>query len=82
MRERRVESWVVYRKVVKGQAVEINAMCEVSEWDALQAAYPGLLTLIRYGIKSEGEAERLARGASGDPVPRHAVRPAKSILIP
>lgn len=82
MRARSVESWVVYRKAIKGQATEINAVCEVGEWDAMQAANPGLLTLIRYGITSEGEAERLARGKSGDPVPRNALRPATPLMAP
>ena len=59
----------------KGQAGGINAVCETGEWEATQAAQPSA-TLIRSGISSEGEAERLARGTSGDPVPRNAARPA------
>ncbi|MDB5309581.1 MAG: hypothetical protein JWO38_3783 [Gemmataceae bacterium] len=75
MRVRKVESWVVYRTAVKGQPTGVNAVCEAGEWEAMQAAQPGVLTLIQSGIASEGEAERLARGTSGDPVPRNGSRP-------
>jgi hypothetical protein len=66
-------SWVVYQAAVKGQDVGPNAICEQAEWDAMEASTPGQHRLIRSGIMSEGEAERLARGTSGDPVSR-AVR--------
>jgi hypothetical protein len=83
MRARVAESWVVFRRVMKGQATEINVVCEVGEWEAMQAAHPDSITLIRYGIASEGEAERLARGKSGDPpAPRNAMRPVPSLLAP
>jgi hypothetical protein len=36
----------------------------------MEAARPGYYTLVRAGIATEGEAERLARGTSGDPTPR------------
>ena len=41
-------------------------VCEQGEWDALELAQPGKHKLIRTSIASEGEAERLARGTSGD----------------
>jgi hypothetical protein len=66
----RRETWVVYRMPLKGQAEGINAVCDQDEWDAMEKQRPGVNTLIRDGITSEGEAERLARGKSGDPVPR------------
>jgi hypothetical protein len=56
-------------------ATPVHAVCVQSEWDATEAARPGYYTLIRAGIATEGEAERLARGTSGDPIPR-APRPA------
>jgi hypothetical protein len=74
MRKRKIESWVVYQTTLKGQTAAINAVCEAGEWEAMQAAQPSAM-LIRSGIASEGEAERLARGTSGDPVPRNANRP-------
>ena len=66
----RSASWVVYQSAVKGEPTGPNAVCEQSAWEALEAAAPGHNRLIRGGITSEGEAERLARGSSGDPVPR------------
>ena len=62
--------WVVYRMTVYGKASAMNAVCEQSEWDAMELAYPGYHTLVKSGITSEAEAERLARGTSGDPTPR------------
>ena len=69
-KSKRPESWVVYQVSVKGQMDGPNAVCEQDEWDAMELERPGLNRLIRSGITSEGEAERLARGKSGDPVPR------------
>ena len=74
MQTREARSWVVYRQVVKGQPDPINAVCDAGEWSALEVARPGQVTLVRSGIASEAEAERLARGKSGDPVPRAAPR--------
>ena len=61
--------WVVYRMTVYGKASAMNAVCEQSEWDAMELAYPGYHTLVKSGIPSEAEAERLARGTSGDANP-------------
>jgi hypothetical protein len=58
--------WVVYVKAVAGSTEGIRYVCEQPEWDALYRARPGEFTLIREGIANEGEAERLARGTSGD----------------
>lgn len=74
MRTRKIESWVVYQMPVKGRDIGMNAVCETKDWEALQVAQPGVMTLIRSGIASEGEAERLARGTSGDPVKRGGTR--------
>jgi hypothetical protein len=59
-------SWVVYLMTVHNNQTQMNAICEQSEWDAMELARPGYHTLVRTGITSEGEAERLARGTSGD----------------
>ena len=64
------ESWVVYQSAVKGEPTGPNAVCEQDEWVAMELANPGANRLIQSGIQSEGEAERLARGKSGDPIPR------------
>ncbi|HEX4609221.1 MAG TPA: hypothetical protein VH092_13550 [Urbifossiella sp.] len=67
---RRPATWVVYQSTVKGEPTGPNAVCDQAEWEAMEAAAPGRNRLIRDGIINEGEAERLARGTSGDPVPR------------
>lgn len=59
-------AWVVYGVKLNGKATDMRAVCEQGEWDAMQLAQPGLHTLIRAGIRNEGEAERLARGSSGE----------------
>jgi hypothetical protein len=70
----KVESWVVYLMTVHRKPSGGAAVCEQAEWDAMELAQPGYHTLIRGGITSEGEAERLARGTSGDPAPRRKAR--------
>ena len=58
--------WVVYSRAIRGTAEPMNAVCSQAEWEAMERDQPGQQTLIRAGIGSEGEAERLARGTSGD----------------
>jgi hypothetical protein len=62
--------WVVYQLSIGGKSPGVNVVCEQSEWDAMERAKPGQHVLVRSGIASEAEAERLARGTSGDPTPR------------
>ena len=64
------ESWVIYQTVNKGVVSAQNSVCEQDEWDALEQLRPGSQVMVKQGIASEGVAERLARGTSGDPVPR------------
>jgi hypothetical protein len=66
--------WVVYRMTVRNKP-SVNAMCLQSEWDAMELAKPGFHALIRGGITSDSEAEKLARGTSGDAKPRQGVYP-------
>jgi hypothetical protein len=66
--------WVVYRMTVQGKPDSVNAVCEQGEWEAMELSHPGRHQLIQAGLASEGEAERLARGASGDPIPRRITR--------
>lgn len=73
---RRPVSWVVYRVTLKGNAAGPNAVCEQAEWEEMERLHPAAHTLVHSGIASEGVAERLARGTSGDPVPRGARPPA------
>ena len=60
------EAWVVYLMTIHGKAEAMRAVCEQGEWDEMERARPGYHTLVRAGITNEGEAERLARGTSGD----------------
>ena len=62
--------WVVYRMSMDGKTPGINVVCEQAEWDAMELAHPGRHVLVRSGITNEAEAEKLARGTSGDPTPR------------
>ena len=68
---RAVGGWVVYQSAVRGApGGTAHHVCEQQEWNTLVAARPGVHTLIRAGIPTEGEAERLARvGACGVPGP-------------
>ena len=70
MKKKQRVSWVVYQMTVHGKETGINAVCEQSEWDAMERAQPGHHKLILAGITNEGEAERLARGTAGDPAKR------------
>jgi hypothetical protein len=59
-------SWVVYRMTIHGKPSGVSAVCEQGEWDAMELARPGYHILVRAGVASEGEAERLARGVQTD----------------
>lgn len=74
--------WVVYRMPVKDDPVGPTAVCSRPEWDKLTAARPGVFTLVRDGIESEGEAERLARGTAGDrPTSTRPSRPSQVVRV-
>jgi hypothetical protein len=72
MRKTEGVSWVVYLMTVHGRPSGMNAVCEQGEWDDMEQVRPGYHTLIRAGIENECEAEKLARGVSGDAKPRRA----------
>lgn len=61
---------MVYQAAVKGMEQGPNAICDQAEWDALEAATPGVNRLVRGGITNQAEAEKFTRGTSGDFVPR------------
>lgn len=54
-------TWAVYLMTVYKRAERIRAVCEQSEWDAMELARPGYHQLVKGGIASETEAELLAR---------------------
>ena len=74
-RSQELSAWVVYRMTIHGKAEQVNAVCEQTEWDAMEAQRPGYHTLVRSGIATEAEAERLARGTAGDQLGSRARRP-------
>lgn len=62
-------TWVVYLMTNRKQEL-IKAVCEQSEWDAMELARPGYHQLIQGGFTNEAEAELIARGDSGASKPR------------
>jgi len=60
-----VEAWVVYEAVL-GHDPGRRWVCKQSEWEAIELRHPGHNKLIQQGIISETDAEKLARGTSGD----------------
>jgi hypothetical protein len=58
----------VYQRTIKVSKKQFisNAVCEQGEWEAMELAEPGVNTLVRGRIGTEEEAEKLARGKSGD----------------
>jgi hypothetical protein len=70
-KEAKIASWVVYTTGITGKmGGGVNVVCGQSEWEEMERAQPGRHTLVRDGIASESEAEKLARGTSGDAKPR------------
>lgn len=61
MRTRQSEVWVVYKTSATKNLIAQNVICTQEEWEALDRANPGHLTLVRDKIGSETEAERLVR---------------------
>src|SRR5687767_8429765 len=74
-------AWVVYKMTMRKNAIGGNVVCEQREWDAIEAAQPGLHALLHTGIKTEQEAEKVARGTAGDDYPRRGgKRPAHAAV--
>jgi hypothetical protein len=63
-------SWAVYRIAAQGKEPATNAMCDQGDWAEIERLSAGRCVLIRSHVTNEGEAERLARGTSGDAKPR------------
>ena len=66
MRNAEAATWVVYEVSVQEKAGGRRAVCEQGEWEEMELRRPGYHTLIRQHIRDESEAEKLARGTSGD----------------
>ena len=54
-------TWAVYLMTIHKRTDKIRAVCEQSEWEAMERARPGYHHLVRGGIATEVEAEMLAR---------------------
>jgi hypothetical protein len=63
-------SLAVYRIAATGKLEAVNAMCDQADWPEVERLAKGRNTLVRGNIVSESEAERLARGTSGDRKPK------------
>lgn len=74
--------WVVYRMTLYGGIVAGNVVCERREWEEIEAVRPGFHALLHSGIKTEQEAEKLARGTSGDDYGRRAGKKMKKAVVP
>jgi len=72
-------AWVVYRMTMPKNAVGGNVVCMQREWDLLEAQRPGYHTLLHTGLKTEQEAERLARGTAGDDYGRRGVKKKRAV---
>jgi hypothetical protein len=67
-------TWVVYAVPTTDPSTAPKAVCTATEWAVLERDRPGVYFLVRSGIPTEPEAERLARGSAGADEPRR-VRP-------
>ena len=63
-------AWVVYRMTLHSGATAGNVVCEQREWEVLDRLRPGFHTLLHSGLKTEQEAEKLARGSAGETRPK------------
>jgi hypothetical protein len=70
-----LELWVVYKMTVWGHLPGPNAVCSQAEWDEMERRRPAYHLLIRAGISSEAEAEKLARSEPGGTAPSGPARP-------
>lgn len=61
MREREPTEWVVYRTASRATGDGQSAICSQQEWNAMEAATPGVHVLVKEHIGNEATAERLAR---------------------
>ena len=59
MRKAKAVTWVVYKAA--GAQGDVRCVCEQAEWDEMEKSEQGRRTLIKKGIVSEAEAEKLAR---------------------
>src|SRR4051812_19990396 len=68
-----VRAWVVY-ETVAGTHVGMRCVCTEQEWKDIEARELSRNRIVKGGIVDENEAEKLARGTSGD---AHSARSAR-----
>ena len=61
--------WVVYETML-GPNAGRKCVCTAGDWSVLTASKPGENRLIMEGIANENDADKMARGTSGDKPPR------------
>ncbi len=61
----KVQKWVVYETVTGPQA-GMKSVCTTDDWRVVESRDPGKNRIVKAGIDDENEAEKLARGTSGD----------------
>ena len=59
-----VGPWVVY--CLTDRNAPGNLVCQRQEWDEIQVRRPGVYELVEGEIATEADADRIARGTSGD----------------
>ncbi|MES2788007.1 MAG: hypothetical protein V4719_00190 [Planctomycetota bacterium] len=71
----KVQTWTVY-ETVTGPKTGMRSVCTADEWKVIELRDSVMNRLVREGIVAENEAEKLARGTSGDlKVRPQALRP-------
>ena len=66
MRERpKQQTWVVY-ETIAGPQIGMRSVCSADDWKVVEARDPARNRIVRADIADENEAEKLARGTSGD----------------
>ncbi len=73
MRPQKVVTWAVYMMTLHNKR-SMTAVCEQSEWEAMELARPGYHQLIQAGIATEAEAESLAHGNPNAGIPSATLR--------
>jgi hypothetical protein len=68
-RSEEAPKWVVY-ETITGPDSGRKSVCTAADWSALMESKPDENRLVMEGIANENEADKLARGTSGDKPPR------------
>ncbi len=74
MRIEIIPKWAVYLRTLPKKK-SMTAVCEQSEWNAMELERPGYHQLIQGDIASETEAEKLARGNQNAGIPNQTPSP-------